>query len=146
MARKRRKTTTPTRRRRSYRRMGAVPAGLEAPISMIGGAVLGRFLVNKFIPTQNDTIKGAVQLGLGYLANSYAKNGMISNAGSGMIVAGGLSIVKSVAPAVIGAEDDVLVISGQDMIGADDISEINGIDQIGADDISEVNGFGEYDY
>jgi len=144
MPRKRRKTTTRTRRR-SYRRMGAVPAGLEAPLRMIGGAVLGRFLVNKFLPSQNATIKGAVQIGLGYLANNYAKSGMISNAGSGMIVAGGLDVVKSVIPGIIGAEDDVLVISGQDMIGADDISEINGIDQIGADDIAEVNGM-DYDY
>jgi hypothetical protein len=143
MPRRRKKTTT--KRRRSYRRMGAVPAGLEAPLSMIGGAVLGRFLVNKFLPSQNETIKGAVQIGLGYLANSMGKSGMISNAGSGMIVGGGLSIVKSVAPNIIGAEDDVLVISGQDMIGADDISEINGIDQIGADDISEINGM-TYNY
>ena len=143
MPRRRKKTTT--RRRRSYRRMGAVPAGLEAPITMIGGAVLGRYLVNTFLKNQNETIKGAAQIGLGYLANSYGKSGMISNAGAGMIVAGGLSIVKSVAPNIIGADDDVLVISGQDMIGADDISEINGIDQIGADDISEINGM-TYNY
>lgn len=143
MPRRRKKTTI--RRRRTYRRMGAVPAGLEAPLSMIGGAVLGRFLVNKFLTNQNETIKGAVQIGLGYLANSYGKSGMISNAGSGMIVGGGLSIVKSVVPSVIGAEDDVLVISGQDMIGGDDINEINGIDQIGGDDIAEINGV-DYDY
>ena len=142
---RRRKKTRVTRRRRSYRRMGAISSGLEAPLSMIGGAVLGRFLVNKFLTNQNETIKGAAQIGLGYLANSYGKSGMISNAGAGMIVGGGLSIVKSVVPSVIGAEDDVLVISGQDMIGGDDISEINGIDQIGADDISEINGM-DYDY
>ena len=143
MPRRRKKSTI--RRRRSTRRMGAVPAGLEAPLSMIGGAVLGRYLVNTFLKNQNETIKGAAQIGLGYLANSYGRSGMISNAGAGMIVGGGLSIVKSVVPGVIGAEDDVLVISGQDMIGADDISEINGIDQIGADDISEINGM-DYDY
>ena len=144
MPRRRTKKTTP-RRRKSYRRMGAVPAGLEAPLAMIGGAVLGRFLVNKFLTNQNATIKGAVQVGLGYLASSYSKTGILSNAGTGMIVGGGLDLVKSVVPGIIGAEDDVLVISGQDMIGADYISEINGIDQIGQDDMSEINGM-DYNY
>ena len=101
-------------------------------------------IVNKFLTGQNETIKGAAQIGLGYVANTYGK-GMITNAGAGIIVGGGLSIVKSVIPSIIGAEDDVLVISGQDTIG-DDVSEINGIDQIGTDEMAEVNGMGEYDY
>jgi len=149
MPRRRKKTTTTPRRRRSYSRrgrMGAIPGGMEAPLAMIGGAVLGRFIVNKFLTGQNETIKGAVQVGLGYVASTYGKSGMISNAGAGMIVGGGLSIVKSVVPGIIGAEDDVLVISGQDELGNTDISEINGIDQIGMDDVAEVNGLDDYNY
>jgi hypothetical protein len=145
MPRRRKTKAAPKRRSYSRRgRMGAIPGGLETPLAMIGGAVIGRFIVNKFLTGQNETIKGAAQIGLGYVANTYGK-GMITNAGAGMIVGGGLSIVKSVIPSIIGAEDDVLVISGQDTIG-EDMSEINGVDQIGADEMAEVNGVGEYDY
>lgn len=126
------KKSTKHRRRHS---IGAVPNQIVTPILMIGGGVLGKYLTNKFMPQQNDTIKGAVLVGTGILASNYAKNSMVQAAGNGLIVAGGLTIVKSIKPALFGTTDDVLVISGND------IAEVNGMDEIGkSDDIAEVNG------
>lgn len=141
-----------TRRRRSSRGvMGAIgKIDMMAPVAMIGGAVLGRFLVNKFLSKQNGTIKGAAQIGVGIVAQTFGKNALLHNAGSGMVAAGGLTLIQSVAPNLaIGAEGDsgeILVISG-----TDEISTVNGVDQIGADptmeDINTVNGVDEdYDY
>lgn len=138
---KRKKKKSYTRRSSSRRGvMGAIgKIDLMGPVAMIGGGVLGRFLVNKFLSKQNGTIKGAVQIGAGYVAQTFGKNAFLHNAGSGMIVAGGISLIQSVAPNLaIGAEGDggeVLVISG-------DIDTVNGVDQIGADDmdINTING------
>lgn len=141
-----------TRRRRSSSRgvMGAIgKIDMMDPVAMIGGAVLGRFLVNKFLSKQNGTIKGAAQIGVGIVAQTFGKNVLLHNAGKGMVAAGGLTLIQSVAPNLaIGAEGDseILVISG-----TDEISTVNGVDQIGADstmdDINTVNGVDEdYDY
>lgn len=147
---KRKKTKSYSRRRRSSRGvMGAIGKfDIMAPVTMIGGAVLGRYLVNKFLSKQNGTIKGAAQIGAGIVAQTYGKNVLLHNAGKGMVAAGGLTLIQSVAPDLaIGAtgESDILVISG------DEISTVNGVDQIGADstmdDINTVNGVDEdYDY
>lgn len=138
---KRKKKKSYTRRRRSSRGvMGAIgKIDMIAPVAMIGGGVLGRFLVNKFLSKQNGTIKGAAQIGVGIVAQTFGKNALLHNAGSGMVVAGGLTLIQSVAPNLaIGAEgdsSDILVISG-------DVSTVNGVDQIGADDvdINTLNG------
>lgn len=131
--------------------MGAIgKIDVMAPVAMIGGAVLGRYLVNKFLANQNGTIKGAAQVGVGIVAQTFGKNALLHNAGSGMVVAGGLTLIQSVAPNMgIGAEGDseILVVSG-----VEDISTVNGVDQIGAetaltDEINTVNGVDEdYDY
>lgn len=138
---KRKKKKSYTRRRRSSRGvMGAIgKIDMMAPVAMIGGGVLGRFLVNKFLSKQNGTIKGAAQIGVGIVAQTFGKNALLHNAGSGMVVAGGLTLIQSVAPNLaIGAEgdsSDILVISG-------DVATVNGVDQIGADDvdINTLNG------
>lgn len=107
---------------------------------MIAGGVAGKYLVNRFMGQQNDTVKGAILVGAGILGSNYAKNSMIQAAGNGLIVAGGLTIVKSIKPALFGATDDVLVISG-DLSEVNGMDEINGIDELGAtNDIAEVNG------
>lgn len=149
MAKRKHKKSYSRRRRTSRGVMGAIGKfDIMAPVTMIGGAVLGRYLVNKFLSKQNGTIKGAAQIGVGIVAQTFGKNVMLHNAGKGMVAAGGLTLIQSVAPDLaIGAtgESDILVISG------DEISTVNGVDQIGADgtmeDINTVNGIDEdYDY
>jgi hypothetical protein len=147
MAKRKAKKSYTKRRRRS--RMGAIgKIDLMAPIAMIGGAVVGRFLVNKFLAKQTGIIKGAAQVGAGLGVQLFVKNAMAYNAGSGMVAAGGLTLIQSVAPNLaIGAEGDseILFISG-----TEDISTVNGVDQIGADamndEINTVNGIDEDEY
>jgi hypothetical protein len=147
MAKRKAKKSYTKRRRRS--RMGAIgKIDLMAPIAMIGGAVVGRFLVNKFLAKQTGIIKGAAQVGAGIGVQLFVKNAMAYNAGSGMVAAGGLTLIQSVAPNLaIGAEGDneILFISG-----TEDISTVNGVDQIGADamndEINTVNGIDEDEY
>jgi hypothetical protein len=105
-------------------------------------------LVNKFLAKQTGIIKGAAQVGAGIGVQLFVKNAMAYNAGSGMVAAGGLTLIQSVAPNLaIGAEGDneILFISG-----TEDISTVNGVDQIGADsmndDINTVNGIDEDEY
>jgi len=147
MAKRKAKKSYTKRRRRS--RMGAIgKIDLMAPIAMIGGAVVGRFLVNKFLAKQTGIIKGAAQVGAGLGVQLFVKNAMAYNAGSGMVAAGGLTLIQSVAPNLaIGAEGDseILFISG-----TDEINTVNGVDQIGADamndEINTVNGIDEDEY
>jgi hypothetical protein len=148
MAKRKAKKSYTKRRRRS--RMGAIgKIDLMAPIAMIGGAVVGRFLVNKFLAKQTGIIKGAAQVGAGLGVQLFVKNAMAYNAGSGMVAAGGLTLIQSVAPNLaIGADSDngILFISG-----TDEINTVNGVDQIGADpmndEINTVNGVDEdYNY
>lgn len=147
MAKRKAKKSYTKRRRRS--RMGAIgKIDLMAPIAMIGGAVVGRFLVNKFLAKQTGMIKGAAQVGAGLGVQLFVKNAMAYNAGSGMVAAGGLTLIQSVAPNLaIGAEGDseILFISG-----TEDISTVNGVDQIGADpmndEINTINGIDEDDF
>lgn len=147
MAKRKAKKSYTKRRRRS--RMGAIgKIDLMAPIAMIGGAVVGRFLVNKFLAKQTGMIKGAAQVGAGIGVQLFVKNPIAYNAGSGMVAAGGLTLIQSVAPNLaIGAEGDneILFISG-----TEDISTVNGVDQIGADsmndEINTVNGVDEDEY
>jgi len=148
MAKRKVKKSYTKRRKRS--RMGSIGAlDLMSPVAMIGGAVIGRFLVNKFLSKQNGTIKGVAQVGAGLGVQLFVKNAMAYNAGSGMIAAGGLTLIQSVAPNLaIGAESDngILFISG-----TDEIDTVNGVDQIGADpmndEINTVNGVDEdYNY
>jgi hypothetical protein len=149
--RKKAKKSYTKRRRRS--RMGSIGAlDLMAPVAMIGGAVIGRYIANKVLEkntaTAKNLYKAGIQIGAGLGVQLFVKNAMAYNAGSGMIAAGGLTLVQHIAPTLaIGAEGDseILFISG-----TEDISTVNGVDQIGADsmndDINTVNGIDEDEY
>ena len=77
MAKRKAKKSYTKRRRRS--RMGAIgKIDLMAPIAMIGGAVVGRFLVNKFLAKQSGMIKGAAQFGAGIGVQLFVKNPIAS--------------------------------------------------------------------
>jgi hypothetical protein len=150
MAYKKRKMKKVSRRRSSRRGiMGAVGKfDVIAPLAMVGGAVAGRYLANKVLEKNTadakNLYKAGIQIGTGIVAQMFGKNPMLHNAGSGMIAAGGLTLVAHLVPklgASIGADGgdaDILVLSGTDM----DISTLNGVDTIGADsiDINTLNG------
>jgi hypothetical protein len=143
MAKKRvKKMTTRRRTRRSKTSIGSV--GIITPLYMVGGAILGKVLINqlgKVLPVLKGSgaITGGAQIGAGVIVPMVAKmvgvkSPIVSALGSGMIVSGGLDLVKNFAPNVIGQSDGLVVVSGMD-----EMSELNDIDQIGGD-LAELNG------
>lgn len=152
------KRSSAVRRKRSSRKMGAITqSGLLEALTLVGGAVASRYIVNQVAKSQTSMQwlqkggnKALVQVGLGLLTPMVSKNPIVSNLGKGMVVGGGFEFFKTLAPSVLGASDEaeVIVVSGMDeigeidMIGAGEISEINGMDEI-----SEINGIsGDFDY
>lgn len=149
MPRRRKKTVkSVTRRRRSSRRYGSVGAVSTGEVlALVGGAVASRVIVNslgKMFPSlvTSANTKAVAQIGLGFITKPVAnmlgiKSPNVDAAGKGMIVGGGIELLKGIAPNVMGATDegDVIVVSGMD-----DIAEVNGIDQIGEAEIAELNG------
>jgi hypothetical protein len=157
---KRSKKVSASRKRSTSRKrsMGALTqSGLLEALTTIGGAVASRYIVNQLAKSnmggtflQKPGNKALVQVGLGVVTPLLSKNPIVSNLSKGMVVGGGFEFFKTLAPAVLGATDEdneVIIVSGMDeigamdMLGADEISEINGIDEI-----AEINGMSDYDY
>lgn len=158
MRRRRTKSRKTTKSRsRGRRRMGAVSQSeIMSVVATIGGALASRLIVNQLAKVQglsstlsNTNTKAITQIGLGVITPAlFGKKPLTKALANGMMIGGGIEIVKSIAPTYFGAdESDVIVVSGLDEIGAMDmlgegeISEINGMDEI-----SEINGTDEYDY
>lgn len=100
---KRRKTTKKTHRRR-VSGIGAI-GNTITNIALLGiGAAVSEVAVNKFMSAQNDTIKGAVQIGAGAVIPMVIKKPMATTAGYGMIAAGALKLIKSTG-VISGIED-----------------------------------------
>ena len=139
---KRRKSKKTTRTYRRKRSMGAVSGGLVMDIAGITvGALLAK-QVGKLLPNLNPKLAAAGKVALGVALPMFVKSPIMKSVGNGMLAVGGVELIGSFVPALAG-DDDVVLLSGLDEIGAMDISEINGLDEIGAMDISEINGFDE---
>jgi hypothetical protein len=144
MAKRRKKSTT--KRRRS--RVGAVPKGsIMSSIGLIAGAVAGRLVVKKVLPSQDEKIKNAGVMVVGFLLPKFIKSEIGKSIGNGMIAAGGLGLAGSFLPAISGMDDMIefpVQVSGID----DGISVIAGDDVMAGDDsLSVLAGMGdEYDY
>lgn len=155
MAKRHKKHTKRRTHRRSHKMSGVGAAASMATNALMitGGLVLSRVIVNaagKVMPALVKTpmTKALGQAVLGLITKPVVstlgvKSTKVDSLAEGMYVGAMYELLKSVAPTMIGAEDDsVIVVSGTD------ISEVNGIDQIGADsmDISEVNGLDQIGY
>jgi hypothetical protein len=144
------KSRGPKRKYRVYaRKVGSVSVK-EVGLTVVG-AIAGRFVTNalgKLLPVvvKSNTSKAATQIALGFITKPLAqtlgvKSPNVDALAKGMMIGGGYELVRTVAPAMLGAADDsdgdVIVVSGND-----EISEMNGMDEIGQD-ISEINGMDE---
>jgi hypothetical protein len=148
MAKRRKTRKTPARRYSRRKSMGAVSGGIVMDIAGITvGALLAK-QVGKLLPNLNPKIASAGKVALGVALPMFVKSPIMKSIGNGMLAVGGVELIGSFIPALAG-DDDVVLLSGLDDIGAMDISEINGLDdiggmdEIGAMDISEINGFDE---
>jgi len=115
-------------RRSGIRGFGSVTSTVTPLVAMIVGAVAGKFVTNKALPsTMNPTLKSAIPLvaGVGLMMMD-KKNGMLSDAGKGMAVIGGLSLAQAFVPGLEGiTEADITGIEEDITVG--EISEIGDI-------------------
>lgn len=141
MARRKRKTT-----RKTYRRKSSM-SGVGGMVTDIAGTIVGAIAAKQLnkVLTFDAKILAAAKIALGVMLPKFIKSPIMNSVGQGMIAVGGTELVGAFIPA-LGGDDDVVLLSGynDDMSGLDvigeDISEING----DGSDVSEVNGFDEY--
>lgn len=127
---RRRKKSTPTRRR-SSRRIGAMGGSM---VTDLLGTIAGAFVAKKIQQTLtfDDKIKNGIILGAGVFLPKFVKSPMIKSVANGMTAIGGLGLVGSLVPALGAVEDDFILVSGAD---SDELNAVNGYDNIDA-----VNG------
>lgn len=136
MAKKRKST----RRRRSSRRMGAVDkAAIGQTLGIVAGAVIGK-KVAQMLPVQDERIKNAAVLAVGFLFPRLLKGDMGKAIGNGMIAAGGAGLIGKLVPQ-LGAADDVMDFPMSVGEIPDNISVIAGSDDVMAgDELSVIAG------
>lgn len=128
MSRKRKTTKKTTRRRR----IGSAGLSVTEPAAMIGGAVAGKYLqdmLGDMLTIGGKDYSGAAVLAIGvFLPKIAGKSPVVKSIGNGMIVAGGLSTLKTFVPS--------LPINGIDQIGyLPQYQAVNGVDEIGSPSI-----------
>lgn len=140
MARRKRKATH--RRRRSGRRMGEPGGMIQSALGIIAGAVVGKLVVNKFLPNIDEKIKNAGVLVLGAAVfPRLIKGDLGKSIGAGMVAVGGQGLVGSFIPA-IGAMTDTMEFPVTVGEVPDNLSVIAGDDSVMAgDSLSVLAGF-----
>jgi len=103
--RKKHAKKTHHRRRRSH--MAGVPKGaLTTILGITAGAVVGRMVAKKLLPSVDEKIKNAGVVVLGALVMPKVMKSELGRAiGNGMIASGGIGLAGSFLPAIAGTED-----------------------------------------
>ena len=132
MARKRKKCTT--RRRKRYG-MGAVGTSATTILSVVAGAVAGKFIQSKLSSKVNPKILAGGQIVAGIFLPKLVKNEFMKGVGVGMIANGGVTALSEFGVlAGIGADDMTIEYIG----GSEDIATIAGDDEIGFDGSNSI--------
>lgn len=137
-------------KKKSYRRrsrsMGAMGGGkLMDAVAVIGGAAAGSLLAQKLFPTMDEKLKNVAIAGLGiYLVPKLIKGSTGAALGYGMVAAGGVGLLKNfgvisgvedtleIPVSVSGIDDNISVISGDNVVMAgDDLSVMAGDEEEG---------------
>jgi len=131
-------------------RMSGIGSDMTATLAVIGGAVLGRVISTKLSSKVNPKILAGGQIAIGLFAPKFVKNNLVSNLAKGMLVNGGVSLLKEfgVISAIngIGEMDEMQYqLSGSDSINviAGDDESMDGIDDgimSGSSDIAILSG------
>ena len=118
-----------TRRRRST--MGAVGSNVTTILSVVAGAVAGKFLQSKLSDKVNPKILAGGQIVAGIFLPKLVKNEFMKGVGVGMIANGGVTALSEFGVlSGIGADDTTVEYIG----GSEDIATISGDDEMGAYD------------
>ena len=138
---KRRKKSTPVRRRTGRRRMSGVNSSQIMEIGLVAaGAVAGAVLSNQ-LRNQNPMIAAAAPLIAGIALPMFVKNPMMRSLGLGMAAAGSLKLVNKITNGKIGevigaADDDVIEV--EMLSGIDDNGVVGAMDDF--EEMEEING------
>ena len=132
MARKRKKHTS---RRRKRSGMGAVGTSATTILSVVAGAVAGKFIQSKLSSKVNPKILAGGQIVAGIFLPKLVRNEFMKGVGVGMIANGGVTALSEFGVlAGIGADDTTVEYIG----GSDMLQTISGDDEMGAYDGSST--------
>jgi hypothetical protein len=107
--------------------------GKIMPVVGIAAGAIGSGFVTKFVPIQNDKIKSAIPLALGFLL--LGRKGLIGDLGAGMIAGGAINLAKTFG---IGAtEYPVMDLDEVDTLEVSDLVEGMESPVEGTDDFEE---------
>lgn len=105
MARRKRRSATPKRRRK----MGAIGGkklDVMAAVGTIAGAVAGRYLVKAVnVGNLKPALKNAAVIGIGLFLPKFIKGSTGAAVGAGMVAAGGIGIASELLPKIAGMND-----------------------------------------
>lgn len=137
MARKKRTAKKTTSRRSRVSGIGSVK-GIGSMITnaaLATGGYIGATMLGKFVPGDNNLLKGAAKIAAGVATSKFIKGSTGQALAMGMAIAGVVDVTKQFAPNLISGigEEPVLLISG-----VDDINSLGEIDQIG--ELDELGG------
>lgn len=157
MARRRKRSAAPKRRRRSMSGVAGSKNVLMTVAGIAGGAIAARLIGNYAgkMGSVNPKIISAGQIALGVFFPKFVKGKLGQDLGAGMVAVGGLSLAQNFSViSGIGAygEDLEVTVSGTDML-----SPINGYGEDfgfsdtmngtgGSSDLDVISGMDEYSY
>lgn len=113
MAKNRKTKKAPARKKR--RMSGTKGPSLTTAMYAIAGGVAGQMipkLIDKVMPSLPSAVKAAAPLAVGYFVPSFIKGPTGQALGMGMMVAGGVGIVRAVAPNLISGIGSPPMIAG----------------------------------
>jgi len=133
-------------KRRVSRRRSSKIAGIDTSAIMgIGAAAVGYIAGNmagKFIPIQNNLVKGGVKVGVALFLPKFIKGTTGNALALGMGANGAIDLLKQFAPALVsGVDGPVILLSGVE----DEMGAIPSLISGGDDILGELDNLGEFD-
>lgn len=148
MARKKRRSAAP-RRRRKMGAIGGKKLDVMAAVGTIAGAVAGRYLVKAVnVGNVKPALKNAAVVAIGLFLPKFVKGATGAAVGAGMVAAGGIGIASEFLPKIAGMEDMEelefpMIMNGTEdnelsLIAGDDDSVMAGLSVIAGDEEDDM--------
>lgn len=150
MARKKRRSAAP-RRRRKMGAIGGKKLDVMAAVGTIAGAVAGRYLVKAVnVGNVKPALKNAAVVAIGLFLPKFVKGATGAAVGAGMVAAGGIGIASEFLPKIAGMEEGMeelefpMVMNGTEdgelslIAGDDDNSVMAGLSVIAGDEEDDM--------
>lgn len=148
MARKKRKSAAP-RRRRKMGAVGGKKLDIMAAVGTIAGAVAGRYLVKAVnVGNVKPALKNAAVVAIGLFLPKFVKGATGAAVGAGMVAAGGIGIASELLPKIAGMDsmeelEFPMIMNGTEdgelsLIAGDDSNVMAGLSVIAGDEEDDM--------